>query len=101
MVGNEDQEPRDEFLDERLARVEGWMQEGKVPFSSKVIPVRESLSAQQWVLPTERVLEILRNARSFAVTHCACRSHYRRCDNPTVSPYYRWVGREIGVGRTD
>jgi len=72
----------DTFLEERLTQYDQWVRERKVPFSSKVIPVRESLTTQQWVVPTEQVMEFLRNARSFALTHCTCRIHYRRCDNP-------------------
>jgi Pyruvate/2-oxoacid:ferredoxin oxidoreductase delta subunit len=74
---------KDAFLKDRLARYDTWYREGKIPFSSRVIPVRESIEAKQWVVPTEQALELLRNARSFAVTHCVCRSHYGRCDNPT------------------
>jgi Pyruvate/2-oxoacid:ferredoxin oxidoreductase delta subunit len=72
----------DMSLEERLERVDGWIQEGKIPFSSKVIPVNESFSTRQWVLPTEQVIEILRNARSFALTSCECRETYQRCENP-------------------
>jgi NAD-dependent dihydropyrimidine dehydrogenase PreA subunit len=72
----------DLFLKERLERYEKWVNEGKVPFSSKVIPIRESLLVQQWVVSTEQVVEFLRNARSFALIPCICRSHYQRCDNP-------------------
>ena len=75
-------EARDDFLEDRLARYDKWYREGKIPFSSKVIPVRESIEAKQWVVPTEQVLEFLRNARSFALVDCDCRSHYGRCDNP-------------------
>ena len=75
-------ETRDVFLEERLDRVDGWIQEGKIPFASKVIPVNESLSALQWVLRTEQVIEILRNARSFALTSCECRERYQRCESP-------------------
>ena len=73
---------QDDFLEKRLARYDRWVRERKIPFSSKVIPVRESLATQQWVIPTEQVIEMLRNARSFVVTDCDCRSHYQRCDNP-------------------
>ena len=45
-------ESTDADLEERLARYDEWIREGKVPTSSKVIPVRESLSVQQWVVPT-------------------------------------------------
>lgn len=75
---------KDEWLEERLERYDGWIREGKIPTSSKVIPEPESLSDQQWVLPTQQVVEILRNARSFALAPCACRAHYNytRCNNP-------------------
>ncbi len=79
---------QDACLEERLNRYERWIREGKVPFSSKVIPVRESLTTLQWVLPTEQVVEFLRNARSFALADCDCRSRYRRCDNPIETCFY-------------
>jgi ferredoxin len=72
----------DPYLDGRLAQVDAWLRDGRIGFSSKVIPVGEALDVRQWVLPTEQVLEFLRKARSFALTNCVCRSHYRRCDNP-------------------
>ncbi|NNG01086.1 MAG: 4Fe-4S binding protein [Desulfobacteraceae bacterium] len=37
---------------------------------------------EQHVIPTERVMEIIGNERSFAVTDCVCRTEYKRCDNP-------------------
>ena len=73
---------KNDFLEERLIRNDSWMSEGKIPFSSKIVPVSESLSAEQWVLPSCQVLELLRNARSIAVIQCVCRNHYNRCDNP-------------------
>ena len=73
---------RDPPLEERLRRYDRWIAEGRIPFSSKVIPIRESLATMQWVLPTEQVLEFLRNARSFALAECTCRTHYARCDHP-------------------
>ncbi len=81
MQDKSDKSP-DTYDERRLARYDRWVREGKVPFSSKVVPVGESLAAQQWVLPTEQVLEFLRNARSFALMPCECRTRHRRCDNP-------------------
>lgn len=72
----------DEFLDGWLERYDRWMEEGKIPFSSKVVPVGESFTKQQWVMPSAQVFDILRNARTFAVAHCVCRRHYRRCNHP-------------------
>ncbi|UCC40636.1 MAG: 4Fe-4S dicluster domain-containing protein [Candidatus Aminicenantes bacterium] len=82
MKQNKKNETRDLELEKRLERVDRWIREGKIPFSSKVVPIYESLSTQQWVLPTEQVIGILRNARSFALTKCECRERYQRCGNP-------------------
>ncbi|MFC2169528.1 4Fe-4S binding protein [Acidobacteriota bacterium] len=82
MKRNKKTKPGDAFLEERSVLVEQWLKEGKIPTSSKVIPVNESFSTKQWILPTVQALEILRNARSFALTECECRIHYKRCENP-------------------
>ncbi len=74
---------RDEFLEKRLADYDKWIEEGKIPSASKVIPVDRSVAAKEWVLPAEQVLEVLNRAKSYALAHCDCRTRYRRCDNPT------------------
>ncbi len=73
---------QDPFLEERLADYDRWLREGGIRFSSRVVPVGEVLEAEPWVVPQEQVIEFLRGARSFALAPCACRSHYRRCNNP-------------------
>jgi len=72
----------DDFLKERLIKYDTWLEKGQISFSSKIIPVSESLSARQWVLPSEQVLDILRNAQSIAVQDCGCRLNYSRCNKP-------------------
>lgn len=72
----------DPFLQKWLVKYDEWLSTGQISFSSKVVPVSESLEAKQWVLPTEQVLEILRNANSIAVLKCECRTHYKRCNKP-------------------
>lgn len=81
-------EPVDVELEERLVKFDAWVREGKIPCSSKVIPVNQSLKTLQWVLPTQQVLEILRNSRSYALANCLCRSRHRRCDNPLEVCFY-------------
>jgi Pyruvate/2-oxoacid:ferredoxin oxidoreductase delta subunit len=81
-------ENRDEELEKRMLMFDGWVKEGKIPSSSKVIPVRQSLGALQWVLPTQQVLEILRNSRSFALANCLCRTTHKRCNNPLEVCFY-------------
>ena len=72
----------DPWLEERLDRYDTWVREDRIPFSSRVVPVRESVETRQWVVPTERVLDLVRNARSFVLIDCDCRTHYQRCDHP-------------------
>ncbi len=78
----------DPELQKRLAVYDQWLREGKIPCSSKVIPVGRSLGGLQWVLPTQQAGEILRNARSFALAHCLCRSQHQRCDHPREVCFY-------------
>ena len=72
----------DSFLDKRVVQYDRWLRKKQISFSSRVIPVSESLDAKQWVLPTGHAKQILDGARSIAVQNCICRTHYKRCDHP-------------------
>jgi len=72
----------DDWLKERLHQYDEWLADRRIPFTSKVVPVTQSLEKKQWVLPTEQVFCFLKDARSFSVAPCVCRTHYKRCDNP-------------------
>jgi len=74
--------PIDEYLKTYADRYESWRKGGAFTYSSKVIPARESFRPRQWILPREQVLQVLKDARSFALTDCDCRTHYARCDKP-------------------
>ena len=50
--------------------------------------MQQSLESLQWVLPTQQVLEILRNSRSFALAKCLCRTKHKRCENPLEVCFY-------------
>jgi len=72
----------DEHLLAILEKYDGWMREGKIPYAGKILPVREAFHSKQWILPTPQAIQILHNARTFALANCTCRTHYRRCDHP-------------------
>jgi ferredoxin len=72
----------DDFLSTRLDRYTSWLDSRKIAFSSKIVPVKESVESKQWILPTEQVLNIIARATTIALTDCLCRSHYKRCDRP-------------------
>ena len=73
---------RDHDLTSRFQRYDKYLKEKKIPTSSQVIPVEQAIEAKQWVIPTAKAIEILREARSFAFTDCGCRLAFRRCSNP-------------------
>ena len=73
---------KDLFLEKYLEKYDKWLSAGEISYASKVVPVRESLEAKQWVMPSEQALEILRSAETIALNDCVCRSHYKRCDHP-------------------
>ena len=72
----------DPFLEKWVVKYDDWLSRGQIAFSSKVIPISESINVKQWVLPTEQATEIVRNAKSLALQKCVCRTHYNRCENP-------------------
>lgn len=72
----------DPFIKERLDRYDMWIGDGKISYSSKVLPVASALDAAQKVLPTEQAMAVLCGARFVALTDCVCRTHYKRCDKP-------------------
>ncbi len=72
----------DEFLLSYLNRFETWHKEGRVSYSSQVIPVGTSLGGKQWILPSEQAREILQNARIIGLQKCHCRQHYSQCEKP-------------------
>lgn len=71
-----------DWIEERLEEYDGWLQDGKIPFSSKVIPINKAFEPKQWILPTAQAIEILRNSRVFLLIDCDCRTLFKRCDNP-------------------
>jgi len=70
------------WIEERLEIYDKWIKDGKIPFSSKVIPINKSFESRQWILPTAQAIEILRNSRVFLLVDCDCRTLFKRCDNP-------------------
>lgn len=72
----------DDFLKPRLAKYQTWIEQEKIRYSSRIIPVNESIEGKQWVLPTNQILAILKKANTIALSDCICRSNYKRCTNP-------------------
>jgi ferredoxin len=72
----------DDYLKTYVDKYDGWQRGGDFTVSSRIIPVRESLDARPWILASGQAMEVLGQARSFALADCVCRAHYGRCDKP-------------------
>lgn len=77
-----EKDPMDSYLKGYADRYKEWRKSGSFTHSSRVIPVQESFAPEQFILSQEQVIQILRDARSFALTDCVCRTHYNHCDKP-------------------
>ena len=76
------------FMDSTLSKYEDWVKKGQIEITSKVIPIGESLTSKQWILPTQRVEHYIKNSRSVALAHCRCRTLGKNCDSPTETCFY-------------
>lgn len=72
----------DTHLKTYIDKYDKWLAEKSISFSSKVIPVGESLDAVKQILPSRQAEKILENARLIAQADCLCRTRYNRCDKP-------------------
>lgn len=101
----------EEYLDIIETKYNHWYAERKIKNTSKVIPIEKSLSTKQWVLPTEQVLQYLRNSRSFVLTDCHCRTLGKHCDSPVEvcflindfadRAHEKGVGRKVGLDEAE
>jgi NAD-dependent dihydropyrimidine dehydrogenase PreA subunit len=72
----------DEWLQKYIDKYDQFISEERISYSSKVIPVNESLQNVQQILPSAQVAEILRGAELITLAKCICRQNYNNCDKP-------------------
>jgi ferredoxin len=72
----------DEWLKKYIDKYDTLISEKKISFSSRVIPVNESLQQVQHILPSAQVEEILKGAELITLAKCICRLKYSHCDKP-------------------
>lgn len=72
----------DDWLKKYIDKYDRLIAEQKISYSSKVIPVNESLQQVQHILPSAQVEEILRGAELITLAKCICRMQYKKCEKP-------------------
>ena len=72
----------DEFLKSYIDKYDRWFSENRISYSSRVIPVKESLEGVKHMIPTIQARDILAQARVITIADCLCRSRYKNCDRP-------------------
>jgi len=73
---------RQYYISARVKKTEKSIKNGKLKYSSKVIPIKKALSVLQYILPTQQAVEFLKQAKIFALAKCGCRMAFRNCKNP-------------------
>lgn len=72
----------DTNLKNYITKYDRWLSEKTISFSSKVVPVKESMEPVKHVLPSQQAGAILANAHTITLAKCICRQKYNNCDNP-------------------
>lgn len=72
----------DAFLKDFIDKYDRWLEKDLISYSSKVIPIRESLDNVKHIIPSLQALEILKAAHTITLARCICRQRYKNCDNP-------------------
>ncbi len=72
----------DNNLKSYIDKYDRWLDEKSISYSSKVVPVNESIEEIKQVIPSKQAIDILKQARVITLAECICRKRYRRCDKP-------------------
>lgn len=72
----------DNWLKKYDEKYDRYFKEGSVAYTSKVIPINQSLDVKQWIMPAEQVRKVLEKAEKIAIANCVCRKQNKRCGNP-------------------
>ena len=71
-----------EYMDTDYRAMVEQMVELNMPSFMRVLAINETVDKKSRVLGYEDAANILKNARSIAVTSCVCRKSEKKCDNP-------------------
>jgi ferredoxin len=71
-----------EYMETEYRAMVEQMTELKIPSFMRVLAINETVEKKSSVLGYEDAADILKNARSIAVTSCVCRKSVKKCDNP-------------------
>ncbi len=72
----------DNNLKSYIDKYDRWLDEKSISYSSKVVPVNESIEEIKQVIPSKQAIDILKQARVITLAECICRKRYKRCDKP-------------------
>ncbi len=71
-----------EYMETEYRAMVEQMTELKMPSFMRVLAINETVENKSSVLGFEDAADILKNARSIAITSCVCRKSVKKCDNP-------------------
>lgn len=72
----------DTYLEGYINKYDKWLKKDLITYSSRVIPIGESLDNVKHIIPSQQAIEILKDARLITLAECVCRKRYKNCDKP-------------------
>ena len=65
-----------------ITKYDKWLEQDLISYSSKIIPIGESLDNVKHIIPSQQAMQILKKARLITIAKCVCRQRYKNCDKP-------------------
>ncbi|MBU1341473.1 MAG: 4Fe-4S binding protein [Proteobacteria bacterium] len=72
----------DAYLEGFINKYDNWLKGNLIAYSSKVIPIGESLDHTKHIIPSQQAVQILKDAQLITLAECICRGRYKNCDKP-------------------
>ena len=72
----------DTNLEGYINKYDKWLEQDLISYSSKVIPIKESMDNVKHIIPSQQAMQILKKARLITIAKCICRQRYKNCDKP-------------------
>lgn len=72
--------PMDAYLTKYINKYDRWLEEKKISYSSRVIPIHESLDHTKHIIASRQAEKILEQKHTIALADCTCRTKYKNCD---------------------
>ncbi|MCP3873272.1 MAG: 4Fe-4S dicluster domain-containing protein [Desulfobacteraceae bacterium] len=72
----------DTYLKGFINKYDKWIEQDLISYSSKVIPITESIENVKHIIPSQQATQVLKEAKLITLAKCICRQKYKNCNKP-------------------